>query len=73
MSACYWGPMVVLTRTKGGNYIVAELDGTVWQERVAAFRVILYKARQHITLPTSIEKWIDITPSKLQELKGATT
>ncbi|KNZ75581.1 hypothetical protein J132_02522, partial [Termitomyces sp. J132] len=42
----FHGPMVVLTRTQRGNYVVAEMDGTVWQERVAAFRVVPYHARK---------------------------
>ncbi|KAG6882191.1 hypothetical protein C0992_011247 [Termitomyces sp. T32_za158] len=65
----FHGPLVVITKTKGGNYIVAELDGSVWQARVAAFRVVPYKARKKLTLPQGLEKWVDITPAKLKELK----
>ena len=47
--------MVVLAQTKGGKYLVAELDGSVWQEKVAASRVLPYKSRQAITLPGDVE------------------
>ena len=60
--------MVVLARTNGGNYLVAELDGSVWQEKVVAFRVLPYKARQSIVLLGDVEDWIDIYPEKLKEL-----
>ncbi|KNZ82381.1 hypothetical protein J132_00196, partial [Termitomyces sp. J132] len=62
-------PMVVLTRTQEGNYVVAEMDGTVWQERVAAFRVVPYHTGKPLSIPRGIEEWIDITPAKLKELK----
>jgi hypothetical protein len=41
----YLGPMVVVRHTKGGSYILAELDGTISKLRFAAFHVIPYIAR----------------------------
>ncbi|KAG6894342.1 hypothetical protein C0992_006513, partial [Termitomyces sp. T32_za158] len=65
----FHGPLVVVAKTKGGNYIVAELDGSVWQAWVAAFRVVPYKACKKLTLLQGLEKWVDITPAKLKELR----
>ena len=33
----YLGPMIVVRRTYGGAYILAELDGTIFLTRFAAF------------------------------------
>ena len=38
----YLGPMVVIWQTKGGSYILAELDGMVLATRFAAFQIIPY-------------------------------
>ncbi|KAJ8591966.1 hypothetical protein M405DRAFT_692039, partial [Rhizopogon salebrosus TDB-379] len=38
----YLGPMVVLRRTIGGSYLLAELDGSVSQLRYAAFQLLPY-------------------------------
>ncbi|KNZ82036.1 hypothetical protein J132_08381 [Termitomyces sp. J132] len=65
----FHGPMVLIAKTKGGNYIVAELDGSVWQTRVAAFRVVPYKAQKQLELSQSLEQWVDITPKKLKGLR----
>ena len=41
---------MVIRRTKGGLYILAELDGTVSATRFAAFRIIPYFPRTEISL-----------------------
>ena len=41
----YLGPMVVVRKTRGTSYIVAELDGAQSQLRVAGFRLIPYFPR----------------------------
>ena len=49
----YLGPMVVVRRTRGGAYILSELDGSVWKAPVAAFRVIPYHERDSIEINTA--------------------
>ena len=46
----YLGPMVVIRKTAGTSYIVAELDGSKSALRVAAFRVIPYFPRSMSSL-----------------------
>ncbi|KZV84047.1 hypothetical protein EXIGLDRAFT_560796, partial [Exidia glandulosa HHB12029] len=41
----YLGPMIVVQRNRGGNYVIAEMDGTISMLRCAAFRVIPYFPR----------------------------
>ena len=65
----YKGPMVVIRRTKGGSYIIAELDGTVLKEKVGAFRVVPHVARyEPIELPDNIHQLIDLTAEQLDAM-----
>ncbi|KAJ3877716.1 hypothetical protein F5051DRAFT_329366, partial [Lentinula edodes] len=41
----YFGPMVIVKCTRGGNYRLAELTGAISRLRYAAFRVIPYHSR----------------------------
>jgi hypothetical protein len=41
----YLGPMIILRRTKGGAYILLELDGVVVKMHYAAFHLIPYPSR----------------------------
>ena len=40
----YVGPMIIVSRNRGGAYIICDLDGTLAHAPVAAFRVVPYFA-----------------------------
>ena len=60
MCPCYLGPLMVISRNKGGAYIIVELDGSVFDQPIAAFRVILYLTHTKINLPP-LDKLLDIS------------
>ena len=65
----YLGPCIVIRRTKGGSYILAEMDGTLMRGKYAAFRVLPHVARYTpIELPSEIEKLIHLSKEKLDKL-----
>jgi hypothetical protein len=47
----YNGPFVVVTRNRGGAYVICELDGTVLDRLITAFRLLPYFAREAIEIP----------------------
>ncbi|KAJ3913863.1 hypothetical protein F5877DRAFT_51560, partial [Lentinula edodes] len=66
----YMGPLIVIRRNRGGAYIVAELDGTVWRTPVGAFRIIPYLARSSLPLP-NLDEFLDISTKELAELEAS--
>ena len=68
MRARYLGPLIVISRNKGGAYIITELDGTVFDRPVAAFRVLPYFAHSSIDIP-SIDDLVDISRTRLKQME----
>ena len=68
MKLRYLGPMVVVRKLHGGAYILAELDGSVWQNRVAAFQVIPYLPRKKIDFTREVQGLLDASEKDLKEL-----
>jgi hypothetical protein len=64
----YTGPLIVISRNKGGAYILAELDGSLFDRPVAASRVIPYFACKAIALPP-LNELLDVLLTRLRELE----
>ena len=65
----YRGPMVVICHTRGGSYIIAEMDGTVLKEKVGAFRVLPHmECYKPIELLENIHDLIDLMAEQLENL-----
>ena len=71
MKPRYVGPVVVIRRSKGGSYIVAELNGALWGQKVGQFRVLPYFAREKIALPAKLLNWLAVAPETLQKVLDA--
>ena len=66
----YLGPLIVLARNKGGAYIIAELNGLVFDRPIAAFCIILYFTQTMIQL-LPLDDLLDISKARLQELQDS--
>lgn len=62
---CYFGPMVVVSRSSNGSYHLAEVDGSLSKLKIAAFRLVLYFPRSS----KNVEVTEFISP---EDLAGAT-
>ena len=60
MKPRYLGPMIVVAENRGGLYILAEMTGAVWRQKVAKFRVVPYYARERLEIPQGILAIIDL-------------
>ena len=65
----YQGPFVVISRNRGGTYILVELDGSLFDRPIAAFRVIPYFARRKIPLPP-LDDLLDVSRQRLAEMEA---
>ena len=72
MRARYLGPLIVISRNKGGAYIVYELNASVLDRPISAFRVIPYFARTALNIPP-LDDLIDISEARLAQMKETTT
>jgi len=57
MKPRYFGPMVVVKKTRNGAYRLAELDGAVSKLRYAAFRLVPYHTRSRSVI--SVTRLLD--------------
>ena len=66
MKPRYLGLLIVVSRNKGGAYILCEVDGSVLQNPIAWFHVRPFFARKSIFLP---EGFINIRVDRLEEIE----
>ena len=70
MRVRYLGPCIVVSQNRGGAYIITELDSSVFDRPVAAFRVIPYFSQAKISLPP-LDMLIDISLARLGQMEAS--
>ena len=70
MRVRYLGPCIIVSQNRGRAYIIVELDGSVFDRPVAAFRVIPYFAWAKILLPP-LDSLIDISLAWLGQMEAS--
>ncbi|KXN85429.1 hypothetical protein AN958_11165 [Leucoagaricus sp. SymC.cos] len=58
--------MVVIQWYQGGAFLLAELDGSIWINKVAAFRVVPYLVHAQIKFSMCVQKELVTTPEWLE-------
>ncbi|CDO78216.1 hypothetical protein BN946_scf184887.g4 [Trametes cinnabarina] len=61
----YTGPLIVVSRNRGGAYVLCELDGSVLHRAIMVFRLVPYLPRKAIAL---LPGFADISQKRLDEL-----
>ena len=64
----YFGLMVVISKNRGGAYIICNLNDTLTHSSVTAFRIVPYFARDNIDL-LDLEQHIDMSAACLCKLE----
>lgn len=64
----WMGPCIVIRRSQGGSYVLAEIDGAVFQNKVSPFRVRPYNARHRIKLPERLPELTGISMEALDKI-----
>lgn len=66
---CQWEcPYIVVARKDSGAYILANMSGKVFKDKVAAFRVIPYFAQHAIKSPEKLDEVLDQSPENIKKL-----
>jgi len=63
----YLEPIVVVRKLQGGTYILAKLDSSVWQNKVAAFRVLLYLSKRKLNFNSEVKELLDALEENIRE------